>query len=205
MADTRNDELQAYFRRSQQAVENALADPAFMGSVLSAADKITASLKSGGKVLFAGNGGSAADAQHIAAEFVGRFINDRAPLAAIALTTDTSALTAIGNDYGFEQVFARQVSALARPGDVLVGISTSGKSPNIVAALKAAREKKLVTVGFTRSGPTPMQALCDVVVGAPSDETALIQQLHITVGHAICHLVERELFGAKMSDSGARG
>jgi D-sedoheptulose 7-phosphate isomerase len=195
MADTRNDELQAFFRRSQQAVEKALADQAFMASVLSAAEKIATSLKNGGKVLFAGNGGSAADAQHIAAEFVGRFINDRAPLAAIALTTDTSALTAIGNDYGFEQVFARQVSALARPGDVLVGISTSGKSPNIVAALKAARSLKLVNIGFTRSGPTPMQALCDVVVGAPSDETALIQQLHITVGHAICHLVERELFG----------
>ena len=195
MADTRNDELQAYFHRSRQAVEKALADQNFMASVLSAAEKIATSLKGGGKVLFAGNGGSAADAQHLAAEFVGRFINDRAPLAAIALTTDTSALTAIGNDYGFEQVFARQVSALARPGDVLVGISTSGKSPNIVAALKVARDNKLVTVGFTRNGQTPMQALCDVVVGVPSDETALIQQLHITAGHAICHLVERELFG----------
>ena len=195
MADPRT-ELQAYFLRSKEAVEKALVDPAFMAAVVAAAAKIAASLKNGGKVLFAGNGGSAADAQHIAAEFVGRFINDRAPLAAIALTTDTSALTAIGNDYGFEQVFARQVSALARPGDVLVGISTSGKSPNILAALKAARENKLVTVGFTKSGQTPMSALCDVVVGAPSDETALIQQLHITVGHAICHLVEREMFGA---------
>ena len=131
MADPRKDELQAYFFRSREAVEKALIDPAFMAAVLNAADKIATSLKSGGKVLFAGNGGSAADAQHIAAEFVGRFINDRAPLAAIALTTDTSALTAIGNDYGFEQVFARQVRALGRPGDVLVGISTSGKSPNI--------------------------------------------------------------------------
>ena len=195
MADPRT-ELQAYFLRSKEAVEKALVDPAFMAAVVAAAAKIAASLKNGGKVLFAGNGGSAADAQHIAAEFVGRFINDRAPLAAIALTTDTSALTAIGNDYGFVQVFARQVSALARPGDVLIGISTSGKSPNILAALKAARENKLVTVGFTRSGQTPMSALCDVVVGAPSDETALIQQLHITVGHAICHLVEREMFGA---------
>ena len=194
MADPR-DELQAFFLRSKEAVEKALIDPAFLAAVLSASTKIAASLKNGGKVLFAGNGGSAADAQHIAAEFVGRFINDRAPLAAIALTTDTSALTAIGNDYGFEQVFARQVNALARPGDVLVGISTSGKSPNILAALKAAREKKLATIGWTRSGSTPMSALCDVVIGAPSDETALIQQLHITAGHAICHLVERELFG----------
>jgi D-sedoheptulose 7-phosphate isomerase len=196
MADPRNDELQAYFRRSREAVEKAMADAAFMAAIVGASQKIAASLNNGGKVLFAGNGGSAADAQHIAAEFVGRFINDRAPLAAIALTTDTSALTAIGNDYGFDQVFARQVGALGQPGDVLIGISTSGKSPNILAALKVARERKLVTVGFTRGGATPMNELCDVVVGAPSDETALIQQLHITVGHAICHLVEREMFGA---------
>ena len=195
MADTRNDELLAYFRRSRQVVEKALTDQNFMASVLSAAEKIAASLKGGGKVLFAGNGGSAADAQHLAAEFVGRFINDRAPLAAIALTTDTSALTAISNDYGFEQVFARQVNALARPGDVFVGISTSGRSPNILAALQAARERKLVTVGFSRDAQIPMRALCDVLVSVPSDETALIQQLHITAGHAICHLVERELFG----------
>ena len=117
-------------------------------------------------MLLAGNGGSAADAQHIAAEFVGRFVNDRAPLAAIALTTDTSALTAIGNDYGFEQVFARQVRALGRKGDVFVAISTSGRSPNIVAALKAARELGLVTVGFTKDAQTPMHALCDLVLGA---------------------------------------
>jgi D-sedoheptulose 7-phosphate isomerase len=195
MADPRNDELQAYFRRSRQAVEKASADQNFMASVLSAAEKIAASLKGGGKVLFAGNGGSAADAQHLAAEFVGRFIKDRAPLAAIALTTDTSALTAISNDYGFEQVFVRQVNALARPGDVFVGISTSGRSPNILAALQAARDRKLVTVGFSRDAQIPMRALCDVLVSVPSDETALIQQLHITAGHAICHLVERELFG----------
>jgi D-sedoheptulose 7-phosphate isomerase len=197
MADSRNDELQAYFHRSRQAVEKALADQNFMASVLSAAEKIATSLKGGGKVLFAGNGGSAADAQHLAAEFVGRFIKERAPLAAIALTTDTSALTAIGNDYGFEQVFARQVNALARPGDVFVGISTSGRSPNILAALQAARDRKLVTVGFSRDAQIqiPMRALCDVLVSVPSDETALIQQIHITAGHAICHLVERELFG----------
>jgi D-sedoheptulose 7-phosphate isomerase len=197
MADSRNDELVAFFRRSQQAVEKASADPKFMASVLAAAERIAASLKAQGKVLLAGNGGSAADAQHIAAELVGRFIDDRAPLAAIALTTDTSALTAIGNDYGFEHVFARQVSALARPGDVFIAISTSGKSPNILAALKTARERKLVTIGLTRDGPTPMSALCDVTVGVPETETALIQQIHITAAHAICHLVERELFGAK--------
>jgi D-sedoheptulose 7-phosphate isomerase len=163
--------------------------------VLSAADKITASLKSGGKVLFAGNGGSAADAQHIAAEFVGRFINDRAPLAAIALTTDTSALTAIGNDYGFEQVFERQVRGLAREGDVLLAISTSGRSPNILAGLRAARELGATTVGFTGSSDSPMLALCDIAVRAPSDSTPQIQQIHIVAAHAICGLIEQELFG----------
>jgi D-sedoheptulose 7-phosphate isomerase len=195
MADT-NDELQAFFRRSQQAVEKASADAKFMTSVVGAAERVAASLKNGGKVLLAGNGGSAADAQHIAAELVGRFVNDRAPLAAVALTTDTSALTAIGNDYGFEQVFARQVSALARPGDVFIGISTSGKSPNIVAALNAARKLGMVNIGMTRDTTTPMHALCDVTIGVPATETALIQQIHITAAHAICHLVERELFGA---------
>jgi D-sedoheptulose 7-phosphate isomerase len=195
MADT-NDELQAFFRRSQQAVEKASADAKLITSVVGAAERVAASLKNGGKVLLAGNGGSAADAQHIAAELVGRFVNDRAPLAAVALTTDTSALTAIGNDYGFEQVFARQVSALARPGDVFIGISTSGKSPNIVAALNAARKLGMVNIGMTRDTTTPMHALCDVTIGVPATETALIQQIHITAAHAICHLVERELFGA---------
>ncbi|MBX9826135.1 MAG: D-sedoheptulose 7-phosphate isomerase [Xanthobacteraceae bacterium] len=196
MADNRTDELQAFFRRSQQAVEKASADAKFMGSVTAAAERIAASLRSGGKVLLAGNGGSAADAQHIAAELVGRFVDDRAPLAAVALTTDTSALTAIGNDYGFEQVFARQVAALGRAGDVFIGISTSGKSPNIIAALNAARERGMVNVGMTRDAATPMHALCDVTIGVPATETALIQQIHITAAHAICHLVERELFGA---------
>ena len=172
-----------------------MKDEGLLATARKITDVITAALRAGNKLLIIGNGGSAADAQHFAAEIVGRYKQDRQPHAAVALTTDTSALTAISNDYGFEQVFARQVNALARPGDVLVGISTSGKSPNILAALKAAREKKLATIGWTRSGSTPMSALCDVVIGAPSDETALIQQLHITAGHAICHLVERELFG----------
>jgi D-sedoheptulose 7-phosphate isomerase len=196
MADSRKDALAAFFRRSQQAVEKASANPEIAASVLAAAERIAASLKAGGKVLLAGNGGSAADAQHIAAEFVGRFVNDRVPLPAIALTTDTSALTAIGNDYGFDLVFERQLRALARPGDVFVGISTSGKSPNIVAALKAARELGVFSVGLTREAPAPMHELCDVTVGVASTETAIIQQIHITAAHAICYLVEHELFGA---------
>src|SRR4051812_35780934 len=195
MPDPRQEAVLAHFRRSQQAVERASADEKFVAATVAIAECIAAALKSGGKVLLAGNGGSAADAQHIAAEFVGRFVDDRAPLAAIALTTDTSALTSIGNDYGFEHVFERQVRALGKKGDVFIGISTSGRSPNIVAALKAARELGLATVGFTKAAPTPMHALCDLVLAVPSDETALIQQIHITAAHAICHLVEHELFG----------
>jgi D-sedoheptulose 7-phosphate isomerase len=196
MADPRHETVAAYFRRSQQAVEHASADGKFIAATVAIAGRIAASLKNGGKVLLAGNGGSAADAQHIASELVGRLIDDRAPLAAIALTTDTSALTAISNDYGFEQVFARQLRALGRKGDVFVAISTSGRSPNVVAALKAARELGLATVGFTGQAQTPMQPLCDLVLAVPSDETALIQQIHITAAHAICNLVEQELFGA---------
>jgi D-sedoheptulose 7-phosphate isomerase len=147
--------------------------------------------------LIAGNGGSAADAQHVAAEFLSRFKLDRAPLPAIALTTDTSNLTAIGNDYGFDQVFERQVRGLGRKGDVFIGITTSGRSPNIIAALKAAREIGLTTIGFTGIPGASMNALCDVTLVAPSDETALIQQIHITAAHAICEVVERELFGSK--------
>ena len=201
MADLRQEAVLAHFRRSQQAVERAASDGKFVAATVAIAERIAASLKSSGKLLLAGNGGSASDAQHIAAEFVGRFVNDRAPLAAIALTTDTSALTAIGNDYGFDKVFERQVRALGRKGDVFVAISTSGKSPNILAALQASRELGLINIGFTRDAPTPMHALCDLVLGVPSsDETALIQQIHITAAHAICHLVERELFGADRRD-----
>jgi D-sedoheptulose 7-phosphate isomerase len=195
MADPRHEAVRAHLRRSAEVIERVAADGKFIAAIAAIAERIAASLKSGGKLLLAGNGGSAADAQHIAAEFVGRFVNDRAPLAAIALTTDTSALTAIANDYGFEHVFERQVRALGRKGDVFVAISTSGRSPSIVAALKAAREVGLVTVGFTRDGQTPMHALCDLTLAVPAEETALIQQVHITAAHAICQLVERELFG----------
>ena len=197
MADAREHLVLAHFRRSQEAVERSAADRDLVAAIVAIAGRITQAIRGGGKVLLAGNGGSAADAQHIAAEFVGRFINDRAPLPAIALTTDTSALTAIGNDYGFDQVFERQVRALGRRGDVFVAISTSGRSPNIVAALKAARELGLATVGFTKSAQSPMRLLCDLVLAVPSEETALIQQIHITAAHAICHLVEHELFGAQ--------
>ncbi len=184
-----------YFRRSRDALDRAAVDHNLLSSIVAIAVGMAQSLGSGGKILLAGNGGSAADAQHIAAEMLVRFKFDRDPLPAIALTTDTSVLTAIGNDYGFEHLFARQVRGLGRKGDVFVGLSTSGRSPNIIAALQAARDVGLITVGFTGSaGAATMKPLCDVALVAPSDETALIQQIHITAAHAICDLVERNLF-----------
>jgi D-sedoheptulose 7-phosphate isomerase len=184
-----------YFRRSREALDRAAVDHNLLSSVVAIAVGIAQSLASGGKVLLAGNGGSAADAQHIAAEMLVRFKFDRDPLPAISLSTDTSVLTAIGNDYGFEHLFERQVRGLGRKGDVFIGISTSGRSPNIIAALKAARESGLINVGFTGAGgATAMKPLCDVTLVAPSEETALIQQVHITAAHAICDLVERNLF-----------
>ncbi len=151
-----------------------------------------------GKILMCGNGGSAADAQHIAAEFVGRFLKERDAWAAIALTTDTSALTAIGNDYGFDLVFARQVEALAKPGDIVVGISTSGKSPNVLKAIETARKIGAKTVGFTGGTGSDLTSLCDICFIAPSDQTPRIQELHIASWHAICDLVETELVANKM-------
>lgn len=196
MADAREDAVLAHFQRSQAVIDSAARDAETVADIVGIADRIARALRDGGKVMLAGNGGSAADAQHIAAELIGRFVMDRAPLPALALTTDTSVLTAIGNDYGFQEVFERQVRGLGRKGDVFIGITTSGRSPNVIAALKAARAMGLVTVGFTGSRGADLRALCDVTLVAPSDDTALIQQVHITAGHAICGLVERELFDA---------
>lgn len=159
------------------------------------AEAIIAALRKGNKVLLAGNGGSAADAQHLAAELVGRFAYDRPGLAAIALTTDTSALTAIGNDYGYEQLFSRQVEALGVRGDVFIGITTSGKSPNILKGLEVARGRGVRTIGWTgRVAPEPFQALCDMVLTIDADTTARVQQGHMIVGHIVCALVERAMF-----------
>ncbi len=162
-----------------------------------AARTLAVALARGGKILFCGNGGSAADAQHLAAEFVNRFELERPPLPALALTTDTSILTAIGNDYGFERVFAKQVQALAQPGDVVVGISTSGNSPNILAALRAARDKGCATVGLAgRNGA--MVPLCDLPLLVPHERTAFIQEVHIAIGHLLCKLTDHYLFEAVM-------
>ena len=191
---SREDSITAHFRSSRDTLTRAAGDSGLLEAMIRATDAMAVALRCGNKILIAGNGGSAADAQHIAGEFLSRLNFDRNPLPAIALTTDSSVLTAIGNDYGFEQVFERQVRGLARAGDVLLAISTSGRSPNILAGLRAAREVGATTVGFTGNSDSPMLALCDIAVRAPSDSTPQIQQIHIVAAHAICGLIERELF-----------
>ena len=171
----------------------AACDEALIATTDAIAVATVAALRAGNKLLLAGNGGSAADAQHLAAEIVGRYKIDRPGWAAIALTTDTSALTAISNDYGFAEVFARQVQGLGQRGDVLWAFSTSGTSPNILAALKTARERGLVTVGFTGTKGRAMAEHCDLLFVAPTDDTPVVQQLHLTAGHAICDAVEHAL------------
>lgn len=166
------------------------------------ADEIFSALERGGKILICGNGGSAADAQHIAAEFVGRYERERIGLPAIALTTDTSALTALGNDYGFERVFARQVEALAREGDLLIGISTSGNSPNINAAVMSARKKGCSTIGLTGKGGKKLASLCDLAILVPEVRTARIQEAHITIGHIWCEIVDSKLDRAETPETG---
>lgn len=181
-----------YLRQSAEAMAAFAVDEASQAVMIGLAVKITGALAGGGRLLIAGNGGSAADAQHIAGEFTARLMYDRRPLSAIALTTDTSSLTAIGNDYGFADIFSRQVMALGREGDVFLGITTSGRSPNILRALEAAREAGLITAAFT--GHAGIQgAPCDVTLAVPSGWTPVIQQLHITAAHIVCGLVERAL------------
>jgi D-sedoheptulose 7-phosphate isomerase len=172
---------EAFFSAGAPAVEQTAA--AFV-----------AALREGRCLMFFGNGGSAADAQHLAAEFVNRFCRDRPGLPALALTTDTSVLTSIGNDHDFSRIFARQVESLGRPGDVAVGISTSGRSPNVLEGLRAARRKDLVTVGFTGGDPGAMRELCRHIIAVPSSTTARIQEVHILVGHILCQLVDDALF-----------
>ena len=162
--------------------------------VAETAGKMAAALRDGRKVLLFGNGGSAADAQHIAAEFVGRFLPDRVALPAISLATDTSALTAIGNDYGYNAVFSRQLQALGHAGDIAIAISTSGNSPSVLEALDVARAKGLFTVGFTGQGGGKMVGKADVLFCAPTRMTPRVQETHILLGHILCELIDRELF-----------
>jgi D-sedoheptulose 7-phosphate isomerase len=187
------DPIAAHLGLSLAGLERATQDAALLATARAIAAAIIAALRSGNKLLIIGNGGSAADAQHIAAEIVGRYKQDRPGWAAMALTTDTSALTAIANDYGFEQVFARQVEGLGRRGDVLLALSTSGRSPNILAALRTARERGLVTVGFTGSKGEALGALCDHLLVSPSDDTPVVQQIHLAAAHGICDEIEQTM------------
>jgi D-sedoheptulose 7-phosphate isomerase len=183
-----------YLVRSRDVIQAAIDDPAFAAAIRDIVEVTATALDNGHKLLLAGNGGSAADAQHLAGEMLSRLYYDRAPAAAIALTTDTSVLTAIGNDYGYERLFERQILGLGCAGDVFIAISTSGRSANILRAIDAARQKKIVTVGLTGRTGGEMSSRCDICLHAPSDSTPLIQQIHITAGHIICGLVEERLF-----------
>jgi D-sedoheptulose 7-phosphate isomerase len=164
------------------------------GKIVEAATLIAECLRAGGKLLFFGNGGSAADAQHLAAEFVGRFMMERHALPAIALTTDSSILTAVGNDYGFDQIFARQIEALGRPNDVALGISTSGNSPNVIEAVKKAKKQNLKTIGLAGKEGGALARCVDLAITVPSANTARVQECHIAIGHILCELVENNLF-----------
>lgn len=187
---------EAYLARSRAALDALAADGAARELLGAMAARITASLRAGGKLMVAGNGGSAGDSQHIAGEFISRLMFDHAPLAAIALTVDGSVMTATGNDYGYEHVFERQVLGLGRAGDVFLAISTSGRSANVLRALDAAAGRGVVCLGFTGAGPgaAEMEGRCALLLRAPASETAIIQQLHITAAHIVCALVERAMF-----------
>lgn len=191
------DYIKAEIQSSYKLKKELITDLNLMAKVLEVAQKAVTVYRSGHKILIAGNGGSAADAQHLAAELVGRFNFDRPGLPALALTTDTSILTAVGNDYGFEQVFARQVAANGQAGDLFIGLSTSGNSGNIIQALRACKERGITTAGFTGKTGGKMADLCDVCLCVPSTETPRIQEAHIMIGHIICSVIEKTLFWAE--------
>jgi D-sedoheptulose 7-phosphate isomerase len=193
LSQASKDVISTHLKLSLAAFERATQDAVMLGAAGKIADVMVAALRSGHKILIAGNGGSAGDAQHIAAEIVGRYKKDRPAYPAIALTTDSSALTAISNDYGFEQVFARQVAGLGRRGDVLLALTTSGRSPNILAALRVAHEHGLITIGFTGIKGAAMGVTCNHLLVAPSDDTPVVQQIHLAVAHGICEEIEQAL------------
>lgn len=184
--------LQANFDANADCQRRTAA--ALLPALTAAAEAMIAAYRAGGKAIFFGNGGSAADAQHLAAEFLGRYLQDRPALPSLALAVNTSVVTAIGNDYGYDRVFARQIEAWARPGDVAVGLSTSGNSANVVAALAAARERGCRTIAFTGEGGGKMAAAAEILLAVPSRETPRIQECHMLMGHALCQAVEQALF-----------
>lgn len=186
--------IRAQIQETQALMSAMLTDNSLLERVELAADACITALKNGRKLLLAGNGGSAADAQHIAGEFVSRFAFDRPGLPAIALTTDTSILTAIGNDYGYDRLFARQMQAHGQKGDVFIAYSTSGRSPNVIAALKEAKSRGVICIGMMGNRGGPMQEICEHYLAVPSSDTPKIQEGHIVLGHILCGLVEQALF-----------
>ena len=190
--------MQKYIRNqilsSVSTADKIAGSQEILSVINDAANAVILAFRNHGKVILAGNGGSAADSQHIAAEFVNRFYFDRDGLPAIALTTDTSVLTAIGNDYGFDRIFARQINALGNKGDIFIAFSTSGTSVNIIEALKECRLKGIKSIGFTGSSGGKMNDLCDILIKVPSVETPRIQEMHILIGHIICSIAEEALF-----------
>lgn len=189
-----NDLVSAYFANSISVLRDTAA---LSDKIILAAELCKTSLRQGRKIILCGNGGSAADAQHLAAELMGRFLIDRAPLPALSLTVDTSALTAIGNDYGFDMVFSRQLRGIGAAGDVLIGMSTSGNSRNVVKAFETARELQIATVGLTGTGGGTLAELSDVLIAVPDGRTNHIQEAHIAVGHLICAIVEQDLCSSR--------
>ncbi len=184
----------ARIRDSASVTQSLLESSAYLSAVVKVADAMTKCLRSGNKILFFGNGGSAADAQHLAAELSGRFLRERTSLSGWALTTNSSVLTAIGNDYSFDEVFARQVQGMGNPEDVAFAISTSGNSPNVLRAVNVARERKLITVGLTGRTGGKLPSAVDHCICIPSDQTPRIQEMHILTGHILCELIEEALF-----------
>jgi D-sedoheptulose 7-phosphate isomerase len=194
MEDLTSDYIATQIEQARLIMAAMGEDARLQRTLAEAAAACTHALRSGRKILIAGNGGSAADAQHIAGEFVSRFAFDRPGLSAIALTTDTSILTAIGNDYGYEKLFSRQIQALGQPGDVFIGYSTSGTSRNVLNAFEEARQRNLVCIGMTGSRGGPMTQLCDHLLEVPAGDTPKIQEGHLVLGHILCGLVESAMF-----------
>ncbi len=189
--------IKSILQASIDVKQKIVSDPAMIAKLEEVTNIVTTAFADGNKVLFCGNGGSAADAQHLAAEFSGRFYTDRNPLPSEALHCNTSYLTAVANDYSFDVVYSRMVKGMGRPGDVLIGLSTSGNSVNIIKAMEQARELGMISVGLTGESGGKMKGICDHLLNAPSTDTPRIQESHITMGHIICELVEASLFNDK--------
>ena len=188
------DKIKKIIKSSIDTKQSVLQNEGLLKTIAASVDLIVNAFRNGNRVYFCGNGGSAADAQHLAAEFSGRFYTDRKALPAEALHCNTSYLTAVGNDYGFDEIYSRLIDGIGEQGDVLVGLSTSGNSPNILKAFKTAKKKEMITIGFTGKSGGEMRQLCDHLINIPSSDTPRIQESHIMVGHIICQLVEEKFF-----------